>query len=683
MGPNSLYPNSAPNSDNLLGAVNGYQHAPPYPSPEQPPIVAPTPSAASRWANIPAELRALRRWAVAGADKRPLTVSGGGASVNDPDTWTDFDSVCVAAQDRRLGIGFMMGAGYACIDLDVKDDTPQADLDRHQQIVDHFDSYTERSQSGRGYHVLIKADIGDGKRRDGVELYSQARFIICTGDVYRSKAIENRQESAERLRLQLEPHATRCNIELNCPDDVSEGPYAANQLFTSEGEWRTERLRKLACGNESDWATLGCGDGSGSAIDLELVKELCRHTPLDGSVWSAFRMFPQGRRKKGGRVKSERQDYKATTLQLARQHLANDAAHAQDGRSIAAGLFWKSHGDSAGLIAKPLGAFLQEFQAIEYLIDDLFRRGWLYTITGNTGAGKTAIAVTLALHIASGRQLDKYAANQGAVLYIAGENPDDVRGRFKAAMVSQGFPMEVLKTIRVVDQSFLLAERLEELTRLIDDVCPAVVFIDTDQAVSLAGDSDENNNGVRMQHAKHLRALTRCECRPTVLDLCHPNGSADRDNMKPRGGSSLLNEVDGNVGCWRDGDVTSFYSDRNKFRGGSFEITFRKALVELDEVVDTKGRKIPVPVFSIPTVEAEMVAHVEERSKQDRLLISLYSYGDGWTQSAHADHLNLRKDTVSRYVARLREQKLLKEKGLELTPAGRKKAEQSIKMGLQ
>ncbi|MDE2317292.1 MAG: hypothetical protein KGK06_12870, partial [Xanthomonadaceae bacterium] len=70
------------------------------------------------------------------------------------------------------------------MDLDVKDETPPEVLARFQKIIETFDSYTERSTSGRGYHIWLKGDIGAGRRRDGVEVYSQERFIVCTGNVH-------------------------------------------------------------------------------------------------------------------------------------------------------------------------------------------------------------------------------------------------------------------------------------------------------------------------------------------------------------------------------------------------------------------------------------------------------------------------------------------------------------------
>ncbi len=47
----------------------------------------------------------------------------------------------------------------------------------YQRIILNFASFTEYSRSGKGFHIWVKGNIGKGRRREGVELYSQERFI--------------------------------------------------------------------------------------------------------------------------------------------------------------------------------------------------------------------------------------------------------------------------------------------------------------------------------------------------------------------------------------------------------------------------------------------------------------------------------------------------------------------------
>ncbi|HEX8413846.1 MAG TPA: hypothetical protein VF637_08165 [Sphingomicrobium sp.] len=144
------------------------------------------------WARLPAELRDRSQWVLAEpGEKRPRTIGGGYASSTAPGTWADFESVCTAAAARGWEVGYVLSATdpFTCIDLDVKDTTSVEDEARFQSIIISLDSYTERSRSGRGWHIWVRADIGPGRRRGGVEVYSRERFIICTGDVSREQPI--------------------------------------------------------------------------------------------------------------------------------------------------------------------------------------------------------------------------------------------------------------------------------------------------------------------------------------------------------------------------------------------------------------------------------------------------------------------------------------------------------------
>ena len=51
-------------------------------------------------------------------------------------------------------------------------------------------------------------------------------------------------------------------------------------------------------------------------------------------------------------------------------------------------------------------------------------------MTGPTGEGKTSVVLLLALLVARGLPLDGREIDKGKVLFLAGENPDDVRMRW-------------------------------------------------------------------------------------------------------------------------------------------------------------------------------------------------------------------------------------------------------------
>lgn len=336
-----------------------------------------------------------------------------------------------------------------------------------------------------------------------------------------------------------------------------------------------------------------------------------------------------------------------------------------------------------GLKSKRLAEFLRENVTVEYVVDDVLVRGYLYTLTGLTGAGKTAVAVGLALTVAEGRNYGKHESQGGAVVYVAGENPADVRPRFTVAVQQMGLQPERVN-VHILDRSFILADRVDELVAIVDNLKAVLVVVDTDQAVSLAAGAEENDNTERMVHAKRLRELTRARSRPAVLDLCHPRSRATKDDLIPRGGSAFLNEIDGNLCLWRDGDTVELFSDPNKYRGAPVALTFRKLLVESDAVKDTKGRRIPVPYFRLVDDDEADRARKQDWTDENRLLWAMHgeplATQAEWARSSCwiTEDGQPRKDKVNRLLRRLEVSKLVKQSRSgrwALTEAGKKEAQ--------
>ncbi|WP_284125396.1 hypothetical protein, partial [Klebsiella pneumoniae] len=75
--------------------------------------------------------------------------------------------------------------------------------ERYRSIVSTFHSYTEVSKSGWGLHLWLYGKSDLGKRRDSVEIYSQYRFIICTGEHLQGTptTVSGKQGSEEELYI--------------------------------------------------------------------------------------------------------------------------------------------------------------------------------------------------------------------------------------------------------------------------------------------------------------------------------------------------------------------------------------------------------------------------------------------------------------------------------------------------
>ena len=152
--------------------------------------------------NIPFELKQQHNWVCANhTSKVPMqTYTHAAASSTDPNTWSSFEDALKAVQNKRYEyIGFVFAdTGIVGIDIDAgyEDDLPSA---LAVDIIGHCRSYTEKSKSGRGFHILLKGDLPFKGRNNlaGVEIYKTARYFIMTGDTILFKSIEENQTAID------------------------------------------------------------------------------------------------------------------------------------------------------------------------------------------------------------------------------------------------------------------------------------------------------------------------------------------------------------------------------------------------------------------------------------------------------------------------------------------------------
>ena len=173
---------------------------------------------------IPAQLRKRHQWVLWSYEDRDgkttkvlKRTSGSHASSTNPATWNSFDNV-VAIAKYFDGIGFVFAPDdpYTGIDFDGVIDAETGEIDpAAHAMVGELASYTERSPSGTGIHVLIRAQLNGFPRHktkktpwgSEFEVYDQARFFTVTGERLNRHGIEPRQEELERVLAQIWPGA--------------------------------------------------------------------------------------------------------------------------------------------------------------------------------------------------------------------------------------------------------------------------------------------------------------------------------------------------------------------------------------------------------------------------------------------------------------------------------------------
>lgn len=175
------------------------------------------------YTNIPQEIKATKQW-VARCGKMPINaVTLNGASSTNSAHWTTFENASNAigktAQwyDGKTkqkisgtvdGIGFVLSPPYCGIDLDhvINADTGEITPEA-ADIIRTMDSYTEKSPSGTGIHIIYKGELHrDWKSKihlsahTDLEMYQQGRYFTVTGNKFtENTAVEEREPFAQAV----------------------------------------------------------------------------------------------------------------------------------------------------------------------------------------------------------------------------------------------------------------------------------------------------------------------------------------------------------------------------------------------------------------------------------------------------------------------------------------------------
>jgi hypothetical protein len=306
--------------------------------------------------------------------------------------------------------------------------------------------------------------------------------------------------------------------------------------------------------------------------------------------------------------------------------------------------------------------FIEGFIPPDYLIDHVLQHGFVYSLTGAIGAGKTTIALLIAANVALNKMIGEHGVSEGKVLYFAGENSDDVRMKWIALAATMkvdpaSIPVWFIPGVFKISQ---LETAIRQEVKAVGGL--ALVVIDTSAAYYEG--TDDNQNVQMGEHARRLRGLSSLPGKPTILILCHPVKNAETDNLLPRGGGAFVAEMDGNLTIVNRDMVAEVHWYR-KFRGAAFEpIFFHLLQVTTPKLMDSKGRPIP-SIVAEPIAEAER-KEIEKREAraEDALLLAMAKL-PGAAISALAEAAGLRLSSGNPHKSRAHKMlKSLRREGL-------------------
>lgn len=171
----------------------------------------------NQYSKVPNELKSLNRWVCFKIEVRdgevgkfPInSMNGKYAKSNDNLTWSNFNTALLGCIKWKCnGIGFMLGDGIFGVDLDNHPNKKTGDLEMPKEefeklcneFINQLDSYSERSWSGEGVHIICAGKLpGTRRKTTSVEMYDKGRFFAFTGNVINAKPVEVREEEIKPL----------------------------------------------------------------------------------------------------------------------------------------------------------------------------------------------------------------------------------------------------------------------------------------------------------------------------------------------------------------------------------------------------------------------------------------------------------------------------------------------------
>lgn len=627
---------------------------------------------------IPASMMATARWAPWRAvwdgkkqkyEKIPHRADRPAAGLSNKSTkgWATFHEALAAYhQDPGLfaGVGYLMTGPHGLIAVDLDHCVSAGVVEPWAaEVIAKLDSYTELSPSGNGLRVMIEGELErDWMNHDrGIEVYAgqAARFVTITGAKLPGSRQDIRRPPAavmDAIAARWRKASTGAEVEdLHLPpllgatdlpdlDEVDLPSHARNFLAAGADPGRDRSQALFATSIALSQA------GLSPQVILSILEsnEFAMEVALD----------------------HRRQDYDKALRYLWKDHCNRGTARAKEFQQLAladfedagppagdvepAGLatlddfddLGAAQDDCADLLGDGpvvsrdlapvkaerfsfvgLGEFLQR-KPMDWIIKGILPRAALAVLYGESGAGKTFMALDQAMAIARGIEWRGLRVAQGAVAYVAAEGAGGFRDRVDAYCRNAGIdpatlPMHVLAdapNLMAKPDVIALGKQLKKLGPL------AVIYMDTYARVM--GDGNENEAKDTNQVIAQCALLHRLT--GAIVVLIHHSG---KDATKgARGSGALRAAADVEMAVTRTTKYRAMTISKMKDGEDGKDLRFRLNTVVIG--VDEDGDERTSCVVEHMAAEADAGNDTAQHPKpnsvvQERILTQLGTYIGG------------------------------------------------------
>ncbi len=417
-----------------------------------------------------------------------------------------FDAARSAAARRTMsGVGFCTLPEFGIVALDF--DACLVNGQPHPDLLPVVAStYTEYSPSGTGLRAFYRGQAGNLKSHGapyGLELFSSRGYVTVTGHLLDTTVLMGNEDTVAaldddalaliRARFKRDALAPKGSVPAD-PCGLSDAQLAeALEVLPADLDYNTWLCVGMALHHERGEDGFELWDSWSQRSPKYTTREY---------AWDRWRSFGRG---------STIPVTARSLVRLANEHGAhlvlNGPASAQEFDAIAEAPL--AIGDKAARFTPiPVAEFANR-AAPEWIIKGVLPRAELVVLFGESGSGKSFMALDLAMAIARGTPWRERRVRQGRVVYLAAEGAGGFRNRCAAWGMAHNNPLLHNIPLEVIADVPNLLQKADALAVAGAIGRCDVVIVDTFAQVTAGGNENAGEDvGRALAHCKGIHRAT-------------------------------------------------------------------------------------------------------------------------------------------------------------------------------
>jgi hypothetical protein len=292
---------------------------------------------------------------------------------------------------------------------------------------------------------------------------------------------------------------------------------------------------------------------------------------------------------------------------------------------------------------------VEELDPPEWLIEGVIPKGALIVVYGEPSAGKTFIAISMAMSIATAVPWADLKVKKGPAVYVAGEGLIDL-GTRKAAWMKLHRPREKPEGGLLPEAVNLLEPT--SVDRLLEElmaVMPSVVIIDTLARAMVGGDENSARDMGRL--VDHAEQIVK-QIGATVILIHHTGkfGTSERGSSALRGAADAMIQVEQGAELGHSKGVALNLTCEKMRLGKEFK-PFKVVLTPI--LVEIKQTSVPCAAVGGQIALLDLPTDAYAPRSDEALQVLRQQFPNGATWTAWMKATKLKKSTFVRAVAEL------------------------------